>query len=63
MLPRPYKTCETNGNDKKIINGPWFKNLRFDTNIYCHLHLQQIFITSLKKGNKNKILEKQSIIR
>ena len=27
MLPRPYKSCQTNGDAKKIWKDPWFKNL------------------------------------
>ena len=47
MLPRPYKTCQTNGNAKKIINDPWFKTLLFDVTIYYRLHLQLIIMQSI----------------
>ena len=63
MLQRPYKTCQTNGRAKSVINDSWFKILLFNINIYCGLHFQQILISSKKEGNENKTMEIQSIIQ
>ena len=63
ILPRPYKTRQTNGNVKSVGNDLWFKNLLFDINIYFRLHLQPILISIKKEGNENRIMKIQSIIQ
>ena len=57
MLPRPYKSCQTNGKAKKFLNDSWLENLAFDITIYCRLHLQQILEKSKKEENEKKVWE------